>query len=138
MKKTETKVGQKAEPLSNSSESQVKEKGKKILVGTLENCHDKNCHIHGNLKTRGRTFEGTVTKKFPHRITIEFERMIYSKKYERYYKSKTKLHAKLTKCMEKYIDVGDLIAIQETRPLSKIIHFVVIDKIKSKEDVKRK
>ncbi|MDO8528319.1 MAG: 30S ribosomal protein S17 [Nanoarchaeota archaeon] len=120
------------------TETKVEEKGKKILVGTLEDCHDKNCHIHGNLKTRGRTFEGTVTKKFPHRITIEFERMIYSRKYERYYKSKTKLHAKLTKCMEKYIDVGDLIKIQETRPLSKIIHFVVIDKIKSKEEVHRK
>ena len=121
MKKTETKIEEK--------------KGKNI-VGTIEDCKDKNCHIHGNLKTRGRAFEGTVIKKFPNRITIEFERMIYSRKYERYYKSKTKLHAKLTKCMEKYFDVGDLIKIQETRPLSKIIHFVVVDKIKGKEYIK--
>ena len=120
------------------TETKVEETSKKNIVGTLEDCKDKNCHIHGNLKTHGRTFEGTVIKKFPHRITIEFERMIYVKKYERYKKSKTKLHAKLTKCMEKYIDVGDLIKIQETRPLSKIIHFVVIGKIKSKENVKRK
>ena len=71
--------------------------------------------------------------KFPTRITIEFERMIYSKKFERYYRSKTKIHAHLPKCMENEIQLGDLIRIQECRPLSKIIHFVVIKKIKSGE-----
>ena len=33
--------------------------------------------------------------------------------------------------MEKEIDVGDFIRVQECRPLSKIIHFVVIKKIKT-------
>ena len=94
-------------------------------------CEDRNCPIHGSLKTRGRIFEGKVTKKFSTRIVIEFERMIYSRKYERYYKSKTKIHAKLPKCMNSQINLGDLIQIQECRPLSKIIHFVVIKKIKS-------
>lgn len=94
-------------------------------------CEDRNCPIHGNLKTRGRIFEGRVTKKFSTRIVIEFERMVYSRKYERYYKSKTKIHAKLPKCMNSQINLGDLIQIQECRPLSKIIHFVVIKKIKS-------
>ncbi len=97
-------------------------------------CDDEKCHIHGRLKTRGRIFEGRVTKKFPTRITIELERMIYSKKYERYYKSKTKIHAHLSKCMENEIQVGDLIKIQECRPLSKIIHFTVIKKIKDKTE----
>ena len=92
-------------------------------------CGDRNCHLHGNLKVRGRIFEGEVTKKFPKRIVIEFERMIYVRKYERYKKSKTKIHARLPICMEKDIQVGDLIKIQECRPLSKIIHFVVIEKI---------
>ena len=44
-------------------------------------------------ESKRKNFEGRVTKKFPTRIVIEFERMIYSKKYERYYKSKTKIHA---------------------------------------------
>jgi small subunit ribosomal protein S17 len=83
---------------------------------------------------RGRIFEGRVTRKLPRRITIEFERMIYHKKYERYYRSKTKIHAHLSKCMENEIHVGDLIQIQECRPLSKIIHFVVIKKIKSGDE----
>jgi small subunit ribosomal protein S17 len=99
-------------------------------------CTDKKCHIHGSVKVRGKTFEGTVIKKFPKRVVIEFERMIYSRKYERYFRSKTKLHARLPDCMEKDIHVGDLIKIQETRPLSKIIHFAVICKIKSKEEKK--
>ena len=93
-------------------------------------CKDKDCHVHGNLKVRGRTFEGKVIKKFHKRIVIEFERMIYVKKYERYKKSKTKIHARLPVCMEKEINIGDLIKVQECRPLSKIIHFVVIEKIK--------
>ena len=108
------------------------DKKEEELVGTRE---DRDCPIHGNLKARGRIFEGKVIKKFPSRITIEFERMISIKKYERYAKSKTKLHARLPICMEKDINVGDLIRVQECRPLSKIIHFVVISKIKSKEDL---
>jgi len=95
---------------------------------------DTDCPFHGNLKARGRIFEGKVIKKFPSRITIEFGRMVRVRKYERYAKSKTKLHARLPICMEKDINVGDLIRIQECRPLSKIIHFVVISKIKSKEE----
>jgi len=102
----------------------------------LGKCKDKNCPIHGNLKVRGRTFEGIVIKKFDKRITIEFEKMNYIRKYERYTKSKTKIHARLPACMEKEINIGDLIKIQECRPLSKIIHFVVIKKIKSGEEGK--
>ncbi len=85
---------------------------------------------------RGRTFEGIVKKKFHKRIVIEFERMIYVEKYERYAKSRTKIHARLPESMEKEINVGDLIKVQECRPLSKIIHFVVVKKIKSKEELK--
>ena len=80
--------------------------------------------------TRGRTFEGTVIKKFPNRVVIEFERMVYVKKYERYAKSKTKIHARLPTCMEKEVQIGDFVQIRECRPLSKIIHFVVIEKVK--------
>ena len=92
---------------------------------------DRDCPVHGTLKARGRIFEGKVVKKFPKRIAIEFERMVYVRKYERYTKSRTKIHARLPVCMEKDINIGDLIRIQECRPLSKIIHFVVIKKIKS-------
>lgn len=112
-----------------------KRKVQATLAEAVKNndCQDKNCHIHGNLKTRGRIFEGKVTKKFQKRVVIEFERMVYIRKYERYKKSKTKIHARLPDCMENEIKIGDLIKIQECRPLSKIVHFAVIEKINSED-----
>lgn len=84
----------------------------------------------GNVvSTRGRTFQGKVIKKFPTRVVIEFERTIYVHKYERYYKKKTKLHARLPKSID--VNIGDIVKIREVRPLSKIIHFMVIEKINS-------
>ncbi len=80
--------------------------------------------------SRGRIFEGKVIKKFSKRLAIEFERMVYVKKYERYKKTKTKIHARLPSKMYDKIKIGDTIRIRECRPLSKIIHFVVIEKIK--------
>ena len=99
-------------------------------------CYDKDCPVHGNLKVRGQVFKGEIIKKFHKRIVIEFERMIYIKKYERYAKSKTKIHARLPVCMEKQVNIGDLVKVQECRPLSKIIHFVFIEKVKDKEEKK--
>jgi ribosomal protein S17 len=89
------------------------------------------------IMTRGRVFEGIITKKFPKRIVLEFERMIYVRKYERYARLKTKIHARLLDSMEKHINVGDLVRVHECRPLSKIIHFVVIEKIKDASEVNK-
>ena len=90
-------------------------------------CKDRLCPKHGDrkLKMRGRTFEGNVIKKLPGRVTIQFERMLKIPKYERYEKRKTKIHARLPDCMKDDVAVGDLIQIAETRPISKMIHFVV-------------
>ena len=90
---------------------------------------DKKCNIHGNLKTHGKIFEGKVIRKFSKRITIEFERMIYVRKYERYTKTKTKIHARLPDCISEKINIGDSVRVQECRPLSKIIHFIFIEKV---------
>lgn len=91
-------------------------------------CNDFACPIHGDISLRGRTFKGRVVKKFPKRVVIESERTIYIKKYERYSKRKTRLHARLPECMTKDIELGDYVAIKECRPISKIIHFVCTGK----------
>jgi len=104
------------------------EKTKKSNKNIVENskvCKDFHCPTHGNLSARGRVFQGVVIKKFLRRLTIQFERTISIKKYERYMKKKSKLHARLPDCMANEIEIGDYIQIQECRPLSKIIHFVV-------------
>ncbi len=85
------------------------------------------------ISLRGRSFKGNVIKKFPKRVVIEFERTIYIKKYERYLKRRTKLHARLPEELFEKINLGDYIEIKECRPLSKIVHFMVVRKINKKE-----
>ena len=113
-------------------------KGNVKVAGAESICKDKNCPIHGTLSVRGRIFEGTVTKKFQKRVTISFERNAYVRKYERYIKYTTKIHAHLPLCMDKEINIGDYVRIRECRPLSKLIHFVVIKKIRDGEKNEKK
>ena len=98
-------------------------------------CADKFCPVHGKeaVKLRGRTFEGTVIKKLPKRVKIVFERTLYVPKYERFEKRKTKMHARLPDCLNDIVE-GDYIEVQECRPLSKLIHFYVVRKIRSKSE----
>lgn len=97
-------------------------------------CRDITCPKHGSLSLRGRSFKGKVIKKFPKRAVISFERTVYIPKYERYKKTRTKLHARLPVCMEQEINIGDYIEIKECRPISKIINFVVIGKVGGKNE----
>lgn len=78
---------------------------------------------------RGRVFKGFVVRKFPKRVAIEFDRTVYISKFESFMKKKTRIHARLPDQMEKDINVGDLVLVQECRPISKIIHAIVIKKV---------
>jgi small subunit ribosomal protein S17 len=122
-----------------TEDKKIEEKKESKIVETKTNgtCKDINCPMHGSepLKLRGRIFEGTVIKKAHKRVVIEFERVLYLSKFERYEKRKTKLHARLPECLDS-IKIGDLIKIAECRPLSKIKHFVAIEKIKDAEENK--
>ena len=134
MEKTEKGMqSRKTQRLTKSESKSQKErkpnKAKSAGAGAVE-CKDKLCPVHGikgrRVKSRGRVFEGKVIKKLPGRVTIQFERVLYLRKYERYEKRKTKLHARLPDCMKEGINVGDVIQIAETRPISKMIHFIVV------------
>ncbi len=108
----------------------------KIFGKSKENeCKDRFCPIHGDkkLKIRGRIFKGIVIKQLPGRVTIQFERMLKIPKYERYEKRRTKIHARLPDCMKNDVAVGDLIEVAETRPISKMIHFVVTKVVRTME-----
>ena len=82
--------------------------------------------------THGRIFKGEVTRKFPGRVTIEMERTVRVPKYERFLKKKTRIHARLPETLD--VQIGDLIKVRESRPLSKTIHFVVIEIVKKAEE----
>ena len=74
--------------------------------------------------TRGRTFEGTVMKIFGRRAVIEFDRTVKVAKYERFMRKKTRIHSRIPDDME--VSIGDYVKVRECRPLSKMIHSVVI------------
>ena len=115
----------------NKMENKVK---KKIET----ECKDRFCPKHGKnkLKLRGRSFDGIVIKKLHGRIAIEFERMFKVPKYERYEKRKTKIYARLPDCMTDKVSLGDFVQVAETRPISKMIHFVLNKVLKTKETKK--
>ncbi len=82
--------------------------------------------------TRGRNFQGTVTKIFGQRAVIEFQRTVKVEKYERFMRKKTKLHSRIPDGM--HISIGDYVKVQECRPLSKMIHSVVIEILRKSEN----
>ncbi|MEM4625292.1 MAG: 30S ribosomal protein S17 [Candidatus Pacearchaeota archaeon] len=103
---------------------------KKEREGKVKEVNLNSIHSNEKYSLRGRKFEGYVVRKFEKRVVIEFERMIYVRKYERYMKKKTRIHARLPESMKDEINIGDYIQVKECRPLSKIIHSVVIKKIR--------
>ena len=91
-------------------------------------CSDAECPFHGNLSVRGRQFTGTVvSSKMRKTSVIEFARLQFLKKYERYEKRRTKLKVHNPECIS--AKEGDVVKIMECRPLSKTKNFVVVQKL---------
>ena len=93
-------------------------------------CDDNLCPFHGTLPIRGRLFNGiVVSNKAKKMVVIEREYLHLVKKYKRYERRKSKIHAYLPECLD--ADIGDHVIAAECRPLSKTISSVVIEVRKS-------
>lgn len=91
-------------------------------------CNDKKCPFHSSLKLRGRVFVGDITSSKAQRtVTIEIPRLTFIKKYERYEKKRTKIHAHNPECIN--AKEGDKVKIMECRPMSKTKNFIVVENI---------
>ena len=91
-------------------------------------CKDAKCPFHGKLTVRGRQFTGTViSTKMRKTAVIEFERLYFLNKYERYEKRRTKLKVHNTECIN--AKEGDIVKVVECRPLSKTKNFVIVQKM---------
>jgi small subunit ribosomal protein S17 len=78
------------------------------------------------LSTRGRTFTGTViSDKMSKTVTIEWERSKYISKYERYEKRRSRIKAHNPESIN--AKEGDIVKVEETRPLSKTKNFIVTE-----------
>jgi len=110
-------------------------------------CTDKNCPFHGEIKLRGKSFVGTVTRAAMQKTAvIEWEIRRFVPKFERYEKAKTKIKVHNPTCIS--AEKGEKVRIAETRSLSKTKNFVIIEKIgedfeykqkeESKDDIEKK
>lgn len=89
-------------------------------------CDDKHCPFHSGLKLRGNMFTGKITKVSSAKTAqVEFSRQHYLHKFERFEKRKTRIHVHNTPCID--IKIGDIVKIMESRPISKMKNFVVIE-----------
>src|SRR3989338_4409836 len=108
-----------------------------VLQAPKQKCSDINCPFHGSLSVRGRQFTGAViSAKMKKTAVIEFERLHFLKKYERYEKRRTKLKVHNPECID--AKDGDVVKVMECKPLSKTKNFVIIQKLGAEKGFKEK
>lgn len=90
-----------------------------------KSCENDLCPFHGTLSVRGRLYSGTVESNKANRMVVvsrEYNRLV--KKYKRYERCRSKVHAFLPDCID--VIEGEKIKIAECRPISKSVSFVVV------------
>ncbi len=93
-------------------------------------CNDKHCPFHGDLRVRGRIYEGVVVSdSMRQSVVIRRDYLYYVKKYHRYERRNGKITAHNPPCIK--AKKGDFVRAIETRPLSKTVSFVVVEVLKS-------
>lgn len=91
-----------------------------------KDCNDSHCPFHGNMSVRGKLFDGKATStKARQTITLRRETPVYYKKFKRYARSQSTIHAHVPSCME--VKEGDTVLTAECRPISKSVSFVVVE-----------
>jgi small subunit ribosomal protein S17 len=96
-------------------------------------CSDKKCPWHGDVRVRGLILRGTVIKtKMQRTAVVEREYLYYDKKYKRYEKRRSRIHAHNPPCIN--AQPGDEVIIGETRPLAKTVHFVIVGVVKRRTE----
>lgn len=107
--------------------SSVRDIGIKVRPPSGE-CEDENCPFHGSLRVRGIILTGRVYKRLM-RGAVVVERITtqYIRKYKRYLRKRSRISAHLPPCIP--VEVGDVVRIAESRPISKTISFVVVENL---------
>ena len=79
-----------------------------------------------NLSVRGKTFVGKVVSAKMHKtVVVEWDRRTLIPKFERYEKRRSKVSAHNPENIN--AQEGDIVKIQETKPLSKTKNFAVVE-----------
>jgi small subunit ribosomal protein S17 len=89
-------------------------------------CNDVDCPFHGTLPVHGQVITGkVVSDRMKETVVVEREYFQYIRKYNRYEKRSSKIHAHSPECIG--AKVGDVVRIAECRPISKTKSFVVVE-----------
>jgi small subunit ribosomal protein S17 len=89
-------------------------------------CTDVNCPFHGSLPVRGQVITGkVVSDRMKGTVVVERDYLHYIRKYNRYEKRSSRIHAHNPPCLQ--AKAGDMVTIAECRPLSKTKSFVVVE-----------
>ncbi len=89
-------------------------------------CSDELCPFHGTLGIRGKLIQGkVVSAKAPKMVVVQQEYPRIVKKYKRYARSQSKIHAHRPICID--VKEGDIVLTAECRPISKSVSFVVVE-----------
>jgi small subunit ribosomal protein S17 len=88
-------------------------------------CEDRHCPFHGRLPVRGQVLEGTVVSTDMQRTAVVERTLLhFVPKYERYEKRRRRYLAHAPPCLN--VPVGHRVRIAETRPLSKLVSFCIV------------
>jgi small subunit ribosomal protein S17 len=93
-------------------------------------CTDPHCPIHAGFSTRGSVKRGFVaSKKLAQMAVVEIPMLTRSKKYERFAKKRSRIHAHVPACIK--TETGDIVEIAECRKISKTKAFVIMRVVQS-------
>lgn len=96
-------------------------------------CADVKCALHGRVEARGRTFIGKViSDKMQKTVTVEWPRLCYIPKFERYEKRRSRVKAHNPDCIA--AKTGDMVKIAECRPIAKTVSFVIIERLPGEKE----
>jgi len=89
-------------------------------------CDDRHCPFHGRLPIRGQVLEGTVVSTSMQRTAVVERTLLhYVPKFERYEKRRRRYLAHAPPCLA--VPVGHRVKFAETRPLSKLVAFCLVE-----------
>jgi small subunit ribosomal protein S17 len=131
--KAETKKPAKKTNAKKSTKKAPKKEAGKFNIGIdvkdpEGTCTDKFCPFHGTLPVRGQILEGhVVSDKMQKTAVVKRDYMRKDQKYERLEKRSNKYVVHNPPCLG--IEIGDNVKIMECRPLSKLVSFVIIEKM---------
>ena len=102
----------------------------------VRECADQYCPFHSTIRIRGKVMDGiVVSMKSTNTAVIRQDYVHFVRKFQRYERRNSRIAAHVPECLSDVIKIGDLVRIGECRKISKNKSFIVLDKMKGREEM---